>query len=246
MQALLAVPLAKARHPRRVDGHHKPASEQAILVQDLLLQQRLHQGVFELFQLGFGQPAQHLVDRVQMRQPQLEQALVLGPEFRLGPLVIEGVARTLPKHEEQDPRQQNFRQRIVGFLPTVFQLAQRVEQIGKKMRDRLAQFAQDRLPAAGARGGGAPPGAAPGLTFGRVARLPLLAAVQEGDGSVARQGLRNSREKIPWKLIPQHRRVNLPAPQTAGKIFFQYQLTKLNLNIFYRRSESLPSGQAGL
>ena len=46
------------------------SSEQAILVQDLLLQQRLHQGVFERFQLGFGQPAQHRVDRVQMRQPQ--------------------------------------------------------------------------------------------------------------------------------------------------------------------------------
>jgi len=28
-------------------------------------------------------------------------------------------------------------------------------------------------------------------------------------------------------------------PQTAGKIFFRYQLTQLNLKIFYRRSESL-------
>jgi len=101
-------------------------------VQDLLLQQRLHQGALDLFQLGFGQPTQHLVNRVQMRQPQFEQALVMGPEFRLGPLVIEGVARTLLKHKEQDPRQQNFRQRIVGFLPTVRQLAQRVKQIGKK------------------------------------------------------------------------------------------------------------------
>lgn len=225
MQALRAVPLAKARHPRRVDGHHKPASEQAILVQDLLLQQRLHQGVFERFQRGFGQPAPHLVDCVQMRQPQLEPALVMGPEFRLGPLVIEGVARTWLKHKEQDPRQQNFRQRIVGFLPTVRQLAQLVKQIGKKMMDRLAQFAQDRLPAAGARGGGAPPGAAPGLTFGRVARLPVLAAVKEGGGSVAHQGLRNRREKIPWRIIPQHRRVTSPRPRQPEKYFFGMGLT---------------------
>ncbi len=163
---------------------------------------------------------------VQMRQPQLEQALVMGPEFRLGPLVIEGVARTLLKHKEQDPRQQNFRQRIVVFLPTVFQLAQRVEQIGKKMMDRLAQFAQDRLPAAGARRGGAPPGAAPGLTFGRVlARLPVLAAVKEGGGSVADQVLRNSRGKIFWRIIPQRRRVTSQRPRQPEKYFFGMGLT---------------------
>ncbi len=159
-----------------------------------------------------------------MRQPQFEQALVMGPEFRLGPLVIEGVARTLPKHEEQDPRQQNFRQRIVGFLPTIHHLTQLVEQIGKKMMDRLAQFAQDRLPAAGARGGGAPPGAAPGLTFGCVACLPVLAAVKEGGGSVAHQGFRNSREKVPWRIIPQHPRVTSQRPKQPEKYFFGISL----------------------
>jgi hypothetical protein len=32
---------------------------------------------------------------------------------------------------------------------------------------------------------------------------------------------------------------DLSGSQTAGKIFFQYEPNQLNLNIFYRRSESL-------
>ena len=225
MQALRAVPLAQARHPRGVDGHHEPASEQAVLVQDLLLQQGLHPGVLEPFQRGFGQPTPHVVDRVQMRQPQLEPALVMGPEFHLGPLVVEGVARTLLKHEAQDPRQQNCRQRIVGLLPTVFQLAQPVEQRGKKMMDRLARFAQDRLPATGARRGGAPPGSTLGLAVGRVACLPVLAALQEGGRIVAHQSLRNRRGKVPWRIIPQHRRVTSQRPRQPEKYFFGMGLT---------------------
>jgi len=69
MQTVITVLFAKAHHPRAIHRHHKPAFEQAVLMQHLLLQQRLHQGVFELFQLGVGKPTQHPMHRVQVGQP---------------------------------------------------------------------------------------------------------------------------------------------------------------------------------
>lgn len=91
--------------------------------------------------------------------------------------------------------------------------------------DRLEQFQQDRLSAAGAPVGGAAPGAAPGLTLGRVERLPVLAAVKEGGGSVAHQGLQNRQGKVPWRIIPQHRRVTSQRPGQPEKYFFGTSLS---------------------
>jgi hypothetical protein len=109
-------------------------------------------------------------------------------KFFLGAFIIQGVAGTLLQHEEHNCRQQDFHQGIVRFLPTVFHLAQALQQVRKKMMDRFEQFVEHRLPAA-RLGGGAPPGTPLGLTGGRVTCFPVLTALEGGVGALLHQGL---------------------------------------------------------
>ena len=60
------------------------------------------------------------------------------------------------------------------------------------MMNGLAQFVEDRLPAARLGGGSAPLGTTLGLTVGRVACFPVLTALKGGKGAILHQGLRKS------------------------------------------------------
>jgi hypothetical protein len=93
---------------------------------------------------------------------------------------MERVAGALLKHQHQDPRQQNFHQRIVRLRPTVGQLAHLVKQVRKKMMKGLAQFVEDRLPAARLGRGGSPPVATLG---GRAAERAEPRLTLEADGT---------------------------------------------------------------
>ncbi len=113
MKTLLAMALGKAHRPGGVDRHHKIRPQEAVAVQRFLLQQRFHQLLLELFQRFIGQPTQHPVHRVQVRQPQLEQAAVVLRELRFLTQVVERIPRALLENEQRDGRHQDLAQRIV-------------------------------------------------------------------------------------------------------------------------------------
>ncbi len=137
METLRAVLFREAHRPGRIDRHPKVALAQAVGMQHLLLQQCFHQSLVEALERRIGQPTQHPVHRVQVRQPQLEQAAVALCELRLLTQVVERIPRALLKNKQRDRGHQQFAQCIVRAVPTGFDLPELFKQVREKRVDRL-------------------------------------------------------------------------------------------------------------